>query len=119
MDGEIVVVKEVVKSKLEAIGKKNKVVVDKGAKVKVFSVGGDVVVFLRRERFPVGTYSKLHPRKYDSFKVIRKNNDNAYVADLPDSMNISNTFNVIDIHEYRADKNFHQEDNSGSSYSEV
>jgi len=77
------------------------------------------MVFMQKERFLVGTCSKLQPRKYDPFKVTRKINDNAYVVALPDAMNISNTFNVADIHECHADEVHYQDENSGLSSSEV
>lgn len=36
---------------------------DKRMEVKVFKVGEDVMVFLRKERFLVDTYGKLHPNE--------------------------------------------------------
>ncbi|GKC96196.1 RNA-directed DNA polymerase [Tanacetum coccineum] len=51
-----------------------------------------LMVFLRKERFPVGTYSKLQP----------KINDNDYVVDLPNTMSISKTFNVLGIYEFHS-----------------
>ncbi|KAL1220266.1 hypothetical protein V5N11_005793 [Cardamine amara subsp. amara] len=53
MAKEILAVKEAVKAKLEATGKKNKAAADKHKRLKVFKEGDDVMVFLRRERFPV------------------------------------------------------------------
>ncbi|KAI5385576.1 hypothetical protein KIW84_072251 [Lathyrus oleraceus] len=72
-----------------------------------------------KERFQVSTYNKLHPNEYDSLKVTQKINDNAYVVALSCSTNISNTFNVDDIHEYQVDEALYQDENSGSSSLEV
>lgn len=88
---------------------------DKCRKVKVFNAGDDVMVILCKEKLPVGTYNNLQPHKYGPFELTQKINDNAYVVALPDFMNISNTFNVVNIHAYQADETLYQEENSGSS----
>jgi hypothetical protein len=61
---------------------------DKCMKAKVFNVGDNVRVFVRKNRFPIDTSSKLQRRKYSSFKVTQKINENAY---------------MVDIHDYQAD----------------
>jgi hypothetical protein len=82
-----------------------------------FDVGDQVLVYLRKERLPIGVHGKLRQRKYGPFSILKKINDNAYVVDLPREMNISNTFNVADLSLYYPQHLY--EDNSRPSFNQV
>ncbi|PKU76646.1 hypothetical protein MA16_Dca001251 [Dendrobium catenatum] len=73
---------------------------DKRRRQRLFNVGDLVMVRLRRERFPPGTYSKLSRRKIGPIPISAKINDNAYSVALPAGCNTSSTFNVADIWPY-------------------
>ena len=72
-----------------------------------------VMVRIKLERFPTGTYKTLHPRSAGPFKILKKISSNAYVLDLSTNMNISSTFNVEDLtiyHGHYQDESFEAQD---------
>ena len=62
-----------------------------------FEPGDWVWVHMRKERFLIRRWSKLHPRRDGQFQVLERINDNAYKLDLPGECNISATFNISDL----------------------
>ena len=59
------------------------------------------MVHLKKRRFPVGTYNKLKMRNFGPCKIFRKfDSGNAYEVELPDEMDISPIFNVVNLYEY-------------------
>ncbi|KAJ4722861.1 RNA-directed DNA polymerase [Melia azedarach] len=106
---------EEVCASLESANEKYKQDADQYRRQKVFQEGDLVMAYLRKNRFP-GIRSKLQNRKYGPFRVARKINDNAYVLQLPNEWNISNTFNVANLYEYYEDEVLYPENLRTSSF---
>ena len=66
-----------------------------------------VWVHLDKRRFPQGKFIKFKPRVHGTFKVMKWVVENAYKIKLPAHLNISNTFNVVDLGLYYGDDNIY------------
>ncbi|KAL9365035.1 hypothetical protein Peur_042908 [Populus x canadensis] len=58
------------------------------------------------ERFPPGSYNKLHARRAGPFTVLKKLGPNAYVIDLPPTYAISLVFNIEDLTAFNGQNDF-------------
>ena len=56
------------------------------------------MVHLSKKRYPKGTYNKLKPRKFGPCKIKRRINDNTYLMDLPEELDINHVFNMVDLY---------------------
>ena len=59
------------------------------------------MTYLRKERFPKGTYNKLKLKNIGPCKNLRKFSSNAYEIELPSNLEVSPIFNVLDISHYK------------------
>ena len=59
------------------------------------------MAYLRKERFPKGTYNKLKLKKIGPCKILRKFFANAYEIELPSNLKISSIFNVSNIYPFK------------------
>ena len=61
------------------------------------------MIYLRKERFPRGTYHKLKYNKIGACKILKKINDNAYKVGLPVDFNISHVFKFFYLYIFHGD----------------
>ena len=86
-----------------------KAVADSHRRFKKFDVGDYVMVRMRPERFPQGTFRKLQARGAGPFEIISRVGENGYVHDLPSDWGISPTFSIEDLAAYKGSLVFSSE----------
>ena len=65
---------------------------------KEFQVGDQVMVYLRKQLFSMGTYNKLKMKKSGPCKILKKyDSRNAYEEKLLNGIHISLVFNIVDL----------------------
>lgn len=69
-------------------------------KDRQFDIGDMVLIRLRPECFPPGSFTKLHARRAGPFKVAKRLGPNAYVIELPPDYGISPVFNIEDLTQF-------------------
>jgi hypothetical protein len=90
-----------VREKLQEKNLKYKNIVDQKRREVQFEVGDEVLVHLRKERFPKVTYNKLNMKKIGPCMIFRKFAANAYEIGIPVNVGISLRFIVANIYPYR------------------
>lgn len=70
-------------------------------KDRQFNDGDIVLIRLRPEHFPLGSFTKLHACREGPFRVTKKLGTNAYVIKLPSDFGISPVFNIEDIMKFK------------------
>ena len=77
---------------------------DQRRRHKEFQVGDLVMVHLKKEIFPAGTYNKLKMKKFGPCKILKKHDlGNAYEVEFPEGIHISPVFNIADSKKYHDD----------------
>lgn len=72
-------------------------------KVKIFNEGDLLCVYLKKERFPSGSYSKLKEKKIDPCRILKKMNYNACKIEPSPNVSTHPAFNVLDLSTYHGE----------------
>ena len=87
--------------RLEQSNQKYKENDDKSRRHHVFQVGDEVMVHLKKGKFPIGNYNKFKMRKFGPCKIMKRfDYENAYEVEFPGDMDIPPIFNIAYLYEY-------------------